>query len=199
MGEYYPVESLSEILSRDMAYYRSSGGGVTLSGGECTMFPGYLERLLKTLKASGIHVVLETSGYFNFDTFRRRLLPYVDLIYYDLKLVDSRAHKKFTGRPNHVILENFRRLIRLGRVEVLARVPLVPGITATEDNLTALAKYVRKVGSDRILLLPYNPMGGDKYPSLGRSRPDLPERFMTPQEEERVREILRNYRAPAGS
>ncbi|MFH1117719.1 MAG: glycyl-radical enzyme activating protein [Pseudomonadota bacterium] len=192
VGKYLTVESLTEILLKDSSYYHSSGGGVTLSGGECTMFPQYLERLLKSLKASEIHVVLETSGYFDYDTFRRKLLPYLDLVYYDLKLVDLRAHKKFTAASNALILENFRRLIRLGCVEVMARVPLVPGITATEENLTGLARYVRGAGAGRIMLLPYNPMGIHKYPSLGMPSPDLPEKFMKSHEEEKAREMPAN-------
>ncbi len=155
------------------------------------MFPRYLERLLKMLKACGIHVVLETSGYFNYETFQRKLLPHLDLIYFDLKLADSQAHKKFTGRSNHRILKNFRRLIQSENVEVIPRVPLVPKITATDKNLSDLARCVREAGADRILLLPYNPMGIDKYPRLGMSSPDLPEGFMDPQEEEKIYEMVR--------
>lgn len=193
VGEYVTVESLVETLVRDSPYYRSSGGGITLSGGECTMFPSYLERLLTDLKARGIQVVLETSGYFNYGTFRRKILPYVDLIYYDVKLVDDRAHRKFTGRPNHRILQNFQRLIREGSVEVEARIPLVPGITTTEENLSCLVTYLRKTGAEQVVLLPYNPMGIDKYPTLGMPRPDLPYGFMRPDEEEKVRQTLAKY------
>ena len=154
------------------------------------MFPSYLERLLTSLKTQGISVALETSGYFNYDTFRRKILPNLDLIYYDLKFVDNRAHQEFTGRPNRTILQNLGRLIQDGNIRVLVRVPLVPGVTATEENLSSLIRYLRAVGADRVLPLPYNPLGMDKYPSLGLSAPDLPQRFMRPDEEERVREIL---------
>ncbi len=195
VGEYFTVESLIEILLRDSAYYRTSGGGVTLSGGECTMFPDYLESLLIGLKAAGIHVLLETSGYFNYDTFGTQILPHLDLIYYDFKLADGRTHKKFTGQPNDLILSNFQRLIRESGIEIQPRIPLVPGITTTEENLSALVSYLYGAGADQVLLLPYNPTGLDKYASLGMLRPDLPEAFMKPEEERKVREILESLRA----
>jgi pyruvate formate lyase activating enzyme len=191
VGEYFTVESLAEILLRDVTYYRSSGGGVTLSGGECTMFPSYLESLLKLLREQEIQVVLETSGYFNYFTFCKKILPYLDLIYYDIKFADDRVHRKFTGRSNLRILENLRRLVRNSRVKVVARIPLVPGITATEVNLSSLIRCLRASGVEHLLPLPYNPMGIDKYLSLGISAPALPYRFMNRLEEEKVREILR--------
>ena len=79
---------MTEILLRDISFYRHSGGGVTLSGGECTMYPDYLEALLQRLKANNIHTALETSGYFEYDVFSKKIFPYIDLIYYDIKIAD---------------------------------------------------------------------------------------------------------------
>ena len=101
------MESLTEVLLRDFESYRHSGGGVTLSGGECIIFPEYLETLLQSLKAKGVHIVMETSGYFNYRSFRQKIYPYLDLIYYDIKLADNAAHKRYCGRPNEIILRNF--------------------------------------------------------------------------------------------
>ncbi len=150
--------------------------------------PQYLEALLKGLKAAGIHVVLETSGYFSYDTFRRKIYPYLDLIYFDVKLADNEAHKKYCGRPNTIILRNLQRLIKDGKVEIHPRVPLVPGITAVNDNLSAIAALLRSFGAKQVWLLPYNPMGIAKYMTLGRPAPDLPSKFMTPEEERQARE-----------
>jgi pyruvate formate lyase activating enzyme len=183
VGKYYGVETLAEILLRDIEYYRQSGGGVTLSGGEAAMFPDYLEALLKRLKAAGIHVILETSGYFNYETFRRKIHPYLDLISFDVKLASKEAHQRFCGRPNTIILRNLRRIIEAGKVELIPRVPMVPGITAIEENLSAIADLLRSSGAKQMRLLPYNPMGLAKYATLGRPTPDLPARFMTPEEE----------------
>jgi pyruvate formate lyase activating enzyme len=197
VGKYYGVEELTEILLRDFEYYRHSGGGITLSGGECTLFPAYMEALLKGLKASGVHVALETSGCFNYTAFRRKIYPHLDLIYYDMKLADNRAHKKYCGRPNTVILRNFRCLMEEGGVEVHPRIPLVPGITSTDENLSGIASFLRASGAGKVWLLPYNPMGLAKCKTLGRPTPDLPERFMKQEEERQAYEAL-NRKAPLG-
>lgn len=186
IGSYYSVETLTEILLRDLPFYRHSGGGVTLSGGECTIYPDYLERLLKRLKAKGIHVTLETSGYFDYRAFREKILPYVDLIYYDIKMANPRAHKSYVGRSNRKILTNLRLLLGEKGVEVHPRVPLVPGITATRENLSANIDLLCDAGAKDVSLLPYNPMGIEMAVSLGRPRPPLPEGFMKPDEEREI-------------
>lgn len=190
IGKYFPVEALTGQLMSDLPFYRHSGGGVTLSGGECTLFPYYVERLLKALKERHVHVVVETCGYFNYRSFRTRILPYVDLIYYDIKLADPGAHKQQLGRPNGRILENFRRLARESTVELHPRIPLVPGLTATEENISSIVRLLRDAGARQVSLLPYNPMGLHKHRTLGRPVPDLPEQFMDPQEEKEAYEIL---------
>ena len=87
IGRFWPADELVELLLRDAAFYRHSKGGVTFSGGECTMFPGYLEVVLQRLKERQVHVVLETSGWFDYDIFAEKILPYVDLVLFDVKLV----------------------------------------------------------------------------------------------------------------
>jgi len=191
VGRYYSVESLTEVLLRDFEYYRHSGGGVTLTGGECTLFPEYVEALLKDLKTKNVHIVLETSGYFNYDTFRRKIYPHVDLIYYDFKLADEEAHKKYCGRPNKLILRNFLRLVEDGAAEIHPRIPLVPGITATDENLSSIAGFLLSCGQEQVRLLPYNPMGLAKYQTIGRLTPDLPQRFMRPEEEAQAYEAIK--------
>ncbi len=191
IGSYYPVKALIEILLRDLPFYRHSGGGVTLSGGECTLYPDYLEALLKRLKARGIHVTLETSGYFDYRAFREKILPHLDLVYYDIKIADPRAHKRYVGKSNRKILANLRLLLREKGVEVHPRVPLVPGITATGENLSGIIDILYELGASDVSLLPYNPMGLEMAVSLGRPKPPLPEGFMKPDEE---REIVGLFR-----
>lgn len=183
IGQYYPVEELVEILLRDLTFYRHSNGGVTLSGGECTLYPNYLESLAKSLKARQIHLVLETNGYFNFDVFRRKILPYVDLVYFDVKIADAELHRKHTGKRNHKILDNLTRLLREKPTAVHPRIPLVPGITTARENLSAIVELLCQAGAKSVSLLPYNPLGIEMAVSLGRSKPALPERFMTADEE----------------
>jgi pyruvate formate lyase activating enzyme len=191
IGTHHSVEYLTDILLRDSEYYRHSGGGVTISGGECTIFPEYLEALLQSLKAKGIHIVMETSGYFNYRTFRRKIYPYLDLIYYDIKLADNDAHKRHCGRSNEIILRNFGRLVGEEGAEVQPRIPLVPEVTATEQNLSAIAHFLRACGVGKVWLLPYNPMGLTKCETLGRPTPDLPLKFMMPEDERLAYEALK--------
>jgi pyruvate formate lyase activating enzyme len=191
IGEYYSVEILTEILLRDLSFYRHSGGGVTLSGGECTLYPEYLCSLLRSLKEKQIHVVLETSGYFDYQTFQNYILPYLDLIYYDIKFADPEVHRKYTGKSNQRIIGNLQRLLQEPAIEVQPRVPLVPGITATRENLRAIIDILSQTGAKDVTLLPYNPMWMELAVNLGRPKPDLPERFMQPGEEEKIYEMFR--------
>jgi len=186
IGQFYPIDSLVEILMRDLPFYRYSGGGVTLSGGECTLYPKYIESLLRKLKARQVHIVLETCGYFNFDSFSRRILPYIDLIYYDVKFADPGLHKKHTGKTNEKILSNLHRLLLEKDAAVHPRIPLIPGITATRENLSAIVDFLVEAGAENVSLLPYNPLGVEMAVSLGRPTPHLPERFMSPDEEKEI-------------
>jgi len=180
-----------EILLRDLPFYCHSNGGVTLSGGECTMYPNYLESLLKTLKASHVHIALETSGYFNYDIFKRKILPHLDLIYYDIKIADPEIHKKYTGKTNRKILDNLYHLLQEKPAAIHPRIPLIPGITATQENLSAIADLLCEAGADNVSLLPYNPMGIEMVASLGRPRPPLPREFMKPDEERQIYSMFR--------
>jgi pyruvate formate lyase activating enzyme len=181
-GRAYTVEELTEVLVRDEAYYRHSGGGVTFSGGECTMFPEYLEGLAGRLKQRGLHVLVETAGEFDGAWFVARLLPLVDLVYFDVKLADAGAHRRHTGRDNRRILENLTLLLRASPERVQVRIPLVPGITATSENLAGLATCLRARGVRRAVLLPYNPLGREMAARLGRGVPSVPEQLMTREE-----------------
>jgi len=190
VGVHYSVEALAEVLLRDAPYYRHSNGGVTISGGECTLYPDYLRSLLKFLKGHGIHVILQTCGQFHYETFQRKLLPHVDLIYFDVKLADPSTHRRHTGKPNQTILANLRRLLRTDAVTVRPRVPLVPAVTATKENLTAIVDLLCDAGARSVTLLPYNPIGLDMYAALGRPRPRLPDHFTKPDELQRLRQMF---------
>ena len=186
IGTYYPPETLTEILLRDLAFYKHSGGGVTLSGGECTQYPDYLECLLNLLKTRGVHIVLETSGYFDFGHFDQKVLPYIDLVYFDIKFADSYLHREYTGRSNRLIFDNFRRLFRTRKVKIYPRIPMIPGVTATRENLSAIVDFLCKAGAENVSLLPYNPLGMEMFVSLGRAKPALPELFMRPDQESEI-------------
>jgi pyruvate formate lyase activating enzyme len=178
VGRAYAMDELVELLMRDEPYYRHSGGGVTFSGGECTMFPDYLEALARVLKARGLHLVVETCGEFPGTWFVERILPWVDLVYFDVKIADPALHRVHTGRHNRRILDNLALLMRAAPERVQVRIPLVPAITATRENLAGLASCLRERGVRSAILLPYNPLGGSMATRLGRPRPPIAEGFM---------------------
>lgn len=191
IGSCYSIEELTQVLLRDLPFYRHSGGGVTISGGECTLYPDYLESLLKRLKTNGIHIALETSGYFDYRSFRTKILPYTDFIYYDIKIADPAVHRKYLGKTNWIIIENLYSLLTEQDVEVHPRIPLIPGITATRENLSAIVDLVCDAGAENVSLVPYNPMGFEMAEVLGRPKPHLPEGFMKPDEEKALLDMFK--------
>jgi len=200
IGKGYTREALTKLLLEDEAFYRSSGGGVTFSGGECASYPDYLEGVLKGLKKEDIHIAVETAGYFDYEAFRKKILPHLDLIYYDIKFVEPKMHRKYTGRSNELILANLRRLVSdldlLGTgAQVQVRVPLIPGITTGRENLTGIVGFLKEVGVGEVSLLPYNPLGLEMLTKLGREPSTLPEGFMKPEEE---KEVFRLFEAILG-
>ncbi len=195
IGAYWPIDRLLEILLRDVVFYRHSGGGVTLSGGECTLFPDYVGTLLQRLKAAQIHVAIETCGLFDYAAFAEKILPYVDLIFYDLKLMDGDESLRYLGQANDRILANLRALLADGRTEVRPRVPLVPGITDTRHNLAAAVDCLCALNARHLWVLRYNPLGLAGHTHLGQPRPDLPTRFTQPDRERQVLDDLRSILA----
>jgi pyruvate formate lyase activating enzyme len=155
------------------------------------LYPGYLEVLLRHLKRSRIHIALQTCGYFDFDTIATKVLPYVDLIYFDVKIADPEDHRRHTGVTNDRILRNLYRLLHQTAVKIEPRVPLIPEITAVSANLSAIMEFLTDAGAYKVTLLHYNPMGLEKYRALGRRAPDLPDRFMTPEEEEACGRVVK--------
>lgn len=172
VGRYYEPSELIEILLRDRHFYDVSGGGVTFSGGEPTLFPEYLSIILQELHTKGIHTAVQTCGHFDLSTFSAHLLPYLDHIYFDLKIFDPGQHKIWTGRTNEKILANFLAITRAAGFKVTPRIPLIPGITATGDNLSNLALFLRDIGITDCKLLPYNSGGMQKRILLGKPLPE---------------------------
>ncbi|MBQ6314351.1 MAG: glycyl-radical enzyme activating protein [Mogibacterium sp.] len=170
VGEPMLMDDIINKCAKDKPFYDVSGGGVTLTGGEATMFPEWVGELAGRLADSGIRVHLETCGHFSYDKVREHLLPHISSIYMDVKLIDRELHKKYCGVYNDVILENFRRLVRdsaeMG-FAFLPRTPLIPDITDTDENLTAIAELYLETGIRKTELLPYNPTWYSKTAKLG--------------------------------
>ena len=165
VGEPLTVEQILERVEKDRPFFKASGGGVTLSGGEPTAHLPLARALAQALRQRGIHVLLETCGHFPLDGFDHQLYPHLDAIYMDLKLADPEEHRRRCGVDNALILRNFRALAARaqdGDVPLLPRIPLIPGVTTHERNLRALARIITEAGAPRVALVPYNPMWRDK-------------------------------------
>ncbi|MDH3892389.1 MAG: glycyl-radical enzyme activating protein [candidate division Zixibacteria bacterium] len=192
VGKAYSVEALTEILMLDYHYYRHSGGGVTLSGGECTMYPDFVGPLLKSLKQNSVHTAVQTSGDFDYESFKGKIMPWVDTVYFDVKIADPETHRQYIGRSNHLSFDNLRRLVSEPGVEVHPRIPLIPGITDSNENLSAIVELLADAGAVDVTMIPYNPMGIEMAAGLGHKVPPLPETFMKPADEKAIYEKLRS-------
>lgn len=165
VGRSLNIDAICAAVERDIPFFAVSGGGVTLSGGEPAMHPAFVGSLLQRLKARGISTIIETCGHFNGDAFERLILPHLDMVYFDLKIMDRDCHREYCGVDNDLILDNFARLARSaknGGPPILPRTPLVPGVTDTEENLCAIARFIAEQGITEARLLPYNPLWRDK-------------------------------------
>lgn len=175
-GEEKTVDQVFEEVARDAGYYAQSGGGVTVSGGECMTQPEFVAALFQRCKASGFHTALDTCGYFP-EKSLSSVLALTDLVLFDIKLMDREAHHKYMGVSNDLIFKNLRTIIQ-SRAEVFIRIPVIPGVNDAPENLTATAEFVASLGSPHVDLLPYHNYGEGKYlildqpyPMSGTARP----------------------------
>jgi pyruvate formate lyase activating enzyme len=158
-GYVASAQAIVDKASRLKPFFDHSGGGITLTGGEVTMQADFAAAVLVGCKARGIHTAVETCGACRWQRLEK-VLRHADLVLYDLKLISDQQHRRWTGASNRQILRNARRLSER-TVEV--RVPLIPGITDTEENLGGIFRFLRDAGLPRVTLLPYNPSSGAKY------------------------------------
>lgn len=159
-GKEIDSASLAEILKKDKSIYESFGGGITVSGGEPLMQADFVCDLID--KLNGIHTAIQTSGYADIETYKR-VISRFDYVMQDIKIVDENEHFKYTGVSNKKILKNIEWLKQSGK-EFIFRVPMIPNITDTRENLEAISKIVKGYNVE---YLPYNQMAGSKYKMLG--------------------------------
>ena len=160
IGQLKPVDDIIQEILKDIDFYYNSGGGVTFSGGEPLLYPGFLLEVIRELKKSNIHVNIETCGRFDFEQVTP-LLPFIDMIYYDLKLIDSKKHKYFTGVDNKTILDNFNKLNQHFK-PLQVRIPLIPGVNDDNENIQATCEFLSDADRQTVHLLPYHSMGNSK-------------------------------------
>jgi len=168
IGRHWSVEELLAEVCKDQVFYESSGGGVTFSGGEPLLQADFLAALLPRCKELGLHVALDTCGALPWERYER-VLPWVDLTLYDLKVMDPERHRAATGVPNDRILANATALAAHG-VPIWVRTPVIPGYTADLENIRAIGEFIRQrlPTVERWDLLAYTNLGRPKYHRLGR-------------------------------
>ena len=168
LGEHRSLEDLFHEVEKDKVYYEKSKGGITVSGGEPTLQPDFILKFLKKCKEAGFHTAIDTCGYASKKTYEK-LIPYVDLVLFDLKIMDNTKHEEFTGVSNEKILANAiwltKELESLGK-EMWIRTPLIPKYTATEENLQRIGEFIVEGLGNKIArwdLLAFNNLASAKY------------------------------------
>ena len=186
-GKEMSVDEVLPLLLEDKEFYKNSNGGVTLSGGECLVYPEFCAELLRRLKTEGINTAVDTCGAVGKSAIDA-VAPYTDTFLYDVKAIDSDVHKKCTGRDNSLIIENLKYIDSLGkRIEV--RYPYVPHFNSGEaEEIAKLLSSLKNLVGVRIL--GYHKYAGSKYDSLEVEN-TLPEEMPTDEELEKVKDSFK--------
>jgi pyruvate formate lyase activating enzyme len=186
------VDEVLPLVEKDRPFYEQSGGGVTLSGGEPMTQPEFSQSLLRGCQERDIHTAIETCGHASWKVWQA-LLPYLDLILYDLKEIDPVRHRRYTGVSSKLILNNLRRLACTDR-PIVVRLPIIPGYNDDEERIQAIARFIRELDTvHQVDLLPYHRFGRGKYERLCMEypmseKPSLKEEAITG-----LRDILVSY------
>ena len=163
-GKEITVNELLPMLLEDRDFYETSGGGVTLSGGECLRQSEFCAELLKRLKENGINTAVDTCGYVSKEIIDK-IIPFIDTFLYDVKAIDVDVHIKCTGKSNNRILENLKYIVSLDKA-VEIRIPYVPEYN--DNQIEKIARFLKELGDiKKIKLLPYHNYAGSKYEALG--------------------------------
>lgn len=172
-GKDVTISEVLSVIEQDMSFYQTSGGGVTLGGGEATMQPEFAAQLLQECKRLGIHTAIETSGYTPQEAILK-MAESLDLFLYDIKHIDSDTHYSLTGVRNERILENLQELIRR-RYNVKVRMPLIKGLNNDAETIRRtiefLMPYRDRKNFQGVDLLPYHKLGVNKYKQLDKEYP----------------------------
>ncbi len=167
-GKTYSVRELVKEVEKDQMFYEQSGGGVTLSGGEVMLQnPDYIESLVKQLHRKGFHIAIDTCGFAPWSNYEK-ILPYVDVFLYDIKLMDPARHKKYMGKDNTLILENLKKLSEAG-AKINLRLPMVTPVNTGDQDIQDIISFLKRnnIHIVKTNLLPYHNTGSHKYEKLG--------------------------------
>lgn len=171
IGEDVSPEYILEKVIADRPFYETSGGGVTVTGGEATLQPDFLVETLSLIKENSISTALETAGLFNIELIDR-LKEVVDLFLFDIKQIDSKIHRELTGVPNEKILKNFKEILNgFGCDRIIPRIPLIPNFNADDESMKKIASFLVENGYDGpVHLMPYNSLAKSKYEKVGMGK-----------------------------
>lgn len=167
VGTLYTVDELVRLAEQDKMFYETSGGGITLSGGEVMLQNrNFLLELVRRLKRKGYHLTVDTCGFAPFETFEA-LMPYVDSFLYDIKLMDSKRHKQYTGQGNDLILSNLKKLSDSG-AHLHIRIPVIEEVNSSDAEMNNIIGYLQhNIHVEKVSLLPYHNIGRDKCERIG--------------------------------
>jgi len=164
IGKKLTAEEIIKEVEKDLVFYEESGGGVTFSGGEPLGQSEFLESLLNCCQEKKIHTTVDTSGYISWRILDK-ISPKVDLFLYDIKIMDNKRHKKYTGVSNEIILENLKKLSSVHHNIF----PVIPGINDDYQNIKRTGEFLSSLKIAQVNLLPYHYIGIDKYRRLKRT------------------------------
>lgn len=190
-GKWYTVDEMFQIVKRDQPFYDSSGGGLTIGGGEATWYPEFCLGMIERCHKAGIKVAIDTCGYVD-TPLGLEVLKQADLLLFDLKGIDEVRHKENTGVSNQLILRNLKQ-VNEWRKSIIIRIPVIPGYNDSPEELTAMAELLSTLGSvERLDLIAFHEFGRVKYDQLGmeyrvKSHP------IDPQRQQELKEFFQSY------
>ena len=181
VGTLTSAEEVMQEILKDKVYYKESGGGLTLSGGEPMMQPEFLEKILHFAKQEGLHTCIETCGYAKTDAFKK-ILPLTDYFLFDWKESNPEKHREFTGKDNALILKNLE-FLDSENAEIILRIPLIPGYNDSTEHMNGIVALSKKYKNiKKIEIMPYHPLGTSKAEELGREKnmnsPTIPDKTL---------------------
>jgi len=168
-GTVVDVDYIIKEIEKDTLFYRNSGGGVTFGGGEPALWPDFISAVSAECQSEGIPVAIETCGFTSWSNFEK-ILDSIDLVMFDVKHMGPKIHKELCGRSNQLILNNLKRLSQRDDIKVIVRVPIIPGLNDSKDNINNTIRFVTSLRGNikGVELLPYHKFGENKYERLGR-------------------------------
>lgn len=194
MGKYVSVEEVIEEVLRDVHFYSENNGGMTLSGGEPLFQWQFALDLLREAKQKGLHTVLDTSGYTDWEILEK-VLEYTDIVLYDIKHMDSEIHQREARVSNRPVLDNLEKVVSRSKVKIWVRCPVIPDFNDTAENFRAMARFIQGLGKtvEKVSLLPYHQFGEMKYGAGGKKYPYEGKPQIPKEKIEDLKQLLESY------